>query len=41
MSLVRKIPMKSLNTINDALSYMWKRITNSADADEMHISTAT
>ena len=37
MSLVRKIPMEKLNTINDALMYMWKKITDIADADKMHI----
>ena len=37
MSLVRKIPMERLNTINDALMYMWKKITDIADADKMHI----
>ena len=26
MSLVRKISMKRLNTIKDALAYMWKKI---------------
>ena len=37
VSLVRKIPMKRLNTINDALAYMWKKITDTADRDEMSI----
>ena len=37
MSLVRKIPMKRLNTINDAFEYMWKTITHIAEADEIHI----
>ena len=37
MSLVRKIPMKRLNTINDAFEYMWKTITHIAEANEIHI----
>ena len=36
MSLVRKISMKRLNTIKDPLAYMWKKITDMTDADEMH-----
>ena len=37
MSLIRKIPIRKLNTINDVLKYMWKTITNIAEADEIHI----
>ena len=37
MSLVGKTPTKRLNTINDALGYMWKKIIDIADADEIHI----
>ena len=37
LSLVRKITMERLNTINHALAHMWKKITDIADADEIHI----
>ena len=30
-------PMKRLNTINDALTCIWKKITDIAGADEIHI----
>ena len=29
--------MERLNTINHALAHMWKKITDIADADEIHI----
>ena len=37
MSLVRKIPMKRWNTINNALAYTWKKITDTENAGEIHI----
>lgn len=35
--MVLKIPMKMLNTINDALTYMWKKIADITDANKIHI----